>query len=541
MTDRRKPMPRQRISDESGAAMLISLLTILVATALSIAVLGSVVSQLGPAQFGMKNTRTAHAAEAGLDTALGRIRTAVSVDPADASKVIGDRRLLPCDAGTSRGRLNGQVAGSPGDLQYAVTITYFLEDPAPQNATWRTANALQCAASGGPAVTPVFAVVSSAGTGTGVGRAAGPTAASRTLETVYDLQVTNANVLGGLIHTYFDGDAATNDLCFDAGSDAPVEGASLTVQSCSPGSARQLFSWRPDYSIVLSVSQGNSSTLGMCITAPVGGGSATLRTCNGTFTQKWGYTDSGGFAGQLNYNPPASSSTTNFCLYTVTDNTAGSLVSAASSWCTGYNRRSTWRPEARAGAGRAGTTSGPVENIPMQWVNFAEFGRCYDVTNWTVTFSFMIAYPCKQEPTGYVGWNQTMVWTGTAGTQQLYTVQGSSGQSYGQSVAAGGARYCATAPTTNGGYVLMSVCDSAQVRQRWTVNRDTGSFATGYTVVDSYGRCMAVGAPNMTQGVALQQWSTIVSETCNGSSRQKWNAPPTLSPSGLRDTAELVD
>ena len=115
------------------------------------------------------------------------------------------------------------------------------------------------------------------------------------------------------------------------------------------------------------------------------------------------------------------------------------------------------------------------------------------------------------------------------------------GQTFGQATTTRGSRYCSTAPTANGGYVTMRICNSSEARQRWTVNRDTNSYASSYTVTDTYGRCMAIGAPNMGSGVALQQWSTIVSETCNASTRQKWNAPPSIADSGLRDTAELVD
>lgn len=527
---------RRPHQDDSGAALLISLLTILIATSLSVAVLGSVVSQLTPAQFGMKNTRTAHAAEAGLDTALGVIRTALSPSPQDNTTIVGDRRKLPCTAASS-GSLSGTVAGSSGNLTYVVQITYFDEDPAGKDSAWRTANALACTANG-PVQTPLYAVLSSTGSGTGTGPTGAAGIASRTLETVYNLSFTNRNVTGGLIHSYFDDNAATLDLCFDAGSATPPVGTSLLVQRCSPGSAQQMFSWRSDYSIVVSGTQGTPATE-RCVTAAATSGVryATLEACTGSYKQKWGYTDSGGFVGQLDYNPPGSTAATRYCLDIVSDNTPGSRVAAATDRCLGYNRRSTWRPEARVGAGNAGTVSGPVQDVPMQWVNYAEFGRCYDVTNWTVGYAFMIAYPCKQEPTGYVGWNQTMVWAGTAAGGQLYTYAGPSNQTYAQTRTTG-TRYCATAPVSAGGYVTMSVCAAGEPRQRWVVNRGTISYATSYTVTDSYGRCMSVGAPNMGSGVQLKQWSTIVSEACNASTRQKWNAPPRSEAPQLSNTAE---
>ena len=88
--------------------------------------------------------------------------------------------------------------------------------------------------------------------------------------------------------------------------------------------------------------------------------------------------------------------------------------------------------------------------------------------------------------------------------------------------------------------MLLTVCDTANPRHTWSVNRATGVYATAYTVVDGYGRCMSLGAPGATSG-ALAEWSTIVAETCDGSTRQKWNAPAWIGLSNIANTRETVD
>jgi hypothetical protein len=49
--------------------------------------------------------------------------------------------------------------------------------------------------------------------------------------------------------------------------------------------------------------------------------------------------------------------------------------------------------------------------------------------------------------------------------------------------------------------------------------------STAYTVVDSNGRCLSLGAPGTTSGY-LSAWSSIRADACDGSFKQKWNAPP---------------
>lgn len=529
---------------DDGAALLIALFTMLLAGVLSLAVLATVIGQVGPTQFGQKNVRTIHAAEAGIDVALGALRNASTVDPADASLVVGDRQQLPCTTGTKIGVVEGDVAGSPGELEFRTEIQYFSEDPAGQDEGWRTTNALSCTSTGGPVLTPNYAVITSEGLGADLPRSAA-TAGDRTIETIYDFQLTNANISGGLIARFDDGNSASLNLCFDAGSDNPAVGDPLLVKLCDPGAPAQLWSWGGDSTIALSVTQGTGLSLcvaGLGASDTVANVPLTLQACNGgDFKQKWGYTDNASFAARLR-NVNESSDTPEHCIYLPNDNVAGSTVRAGrgnpgcGSGSGNYNRVRTWRPDARVGAGKAGYIADNPANQQFQWVNFYEFGRCFDVTNWDPNYSFMIAFPCKQDVSGYVGWNQTLQWDDATG--HLHTYSGDTGWTFGYSRDQSRTQQCLLAPTTNGGRVLLSPCSVLEERHDWTVYRQRLTYAESWTIEDSNGRCLSIGLPGTTTG-DLRQWSTIISETCNGSARQKWNAPPDPGVTALRDTQEL--
>ncbi|MFC3687371.1 RICIN domain-containing protein [Aquipuribacter hungaricus] len=517
---------------DEGAAMMFVLVTMFIATSISLLLLGSIVSQVGPAQFAQKNVRTVHAAEAGLDVALGQVRAASATDPLDSTKVVGNRQGLPCIKNTKRGVLTGDLGTTPGALTYRVTIRYYATDPAGKDEAWRTANAMTCTTAGGPAITPRYALLQSEGAGAAVPRR-DVDAGDRTVETVYDFQLTNTNVAGGLIHNYFDGNTASLDLCWKAGSAVPTVGTRLTAAACTPSDANQRWTWRSDFTIALSRTLDPAWAGSKLCAAAVGltdPRQMQLQVCGAGFEQKWGYDDNGRFRARLN-----GTAYTSFCPVISQDNTSGSNLDASTAACNGSVRQTKWRPDASVGSGSVGNVTGTAADTQLQWVNYDEFGRCFDVSNWDVAVVSMIAYPCKQDPTSAVGWNQTLVWNGT--TKQLYTRQGSTGQTFN---AATGPRYCVRAPSTNFGYVTLRVCSTGSIpaNEIWQVNRKIeGNYADSYTVVDRFGRCMAVGPPNAAVYTA---WSSIVSATCDGSGRQKWNAPPLDGASTVRDTREVV-
>jgi Tfp pilus assembly protein PilX len=488
--------------DDDGVALLMSLFLIVVAAALSLAIGGLVLAAAKPTQFAKKNTRTVNAAQAGFDVALAQIRAArFTTDPNT-----GDSTKLPC------GPLSGSVSVNEGQLNYQVSIQYYLTDPAGKSATWRTANVLGCTSGSGPTKVPSYAVLSSAGTGAGIPNAA-VTDGNRTLESIYDFETTNANIPGGPIFLY------QKSLCMDAGSATPASGTVLKVQTCVTGLPQQQWAYRSDLTIALTSTLTSGS--GMCLDAVSANYTQVqLKSCSTARVQQWSFNDSAAFEGASTTRLGALSG---YCFEVMSPYGAGSNVQVYN-FCGGYDSKHTWRPDPAVGAGAAGASTN-------QLVNYQQFGRCLDVTNQTVTYAFLIAFPCKQAPSAqYITWNQKFAYN--TARQQYYTTTN-------------GSNYCLQSGTSSnlgasGSYVLTKKCSTSdsEASQRWTFTGETGNYTTSYNVIQAEsGLCMSLGPPGATTG-ALAQWSTIIVETCDGSLEQKWNAPPALANAILRDTHE---
>jgi len=504
----------RRAGDDEGMAILLVLMCIMVATALSVLALSMVLVQESPTFLQRKSNRAIEAAEAGLDAGLSQIRNATSANIINGNQVGGDRTKLPCSA------LTGQVGGEQGNLTYTVNFSYFSSNPARTTAAWRAANAMTCTPGSGTATTPTYALLVSAGNGAAI---PGNTsvAGNRALETVYAFKVTNTNISGGLVHTYPDGANGTLDLCFDAGSASPIAGAFLKVQPCVAGSTQQLFAYRTDLSLVLASTQTSAPGSGMCLQAPQPASSSpptymVFQPCvSGQPNQEWSFNDVAAFEGA---DSNGDGGLNGWCLAVQTDNSVGSKVILSQVCGAAYNRDSTWDPDSKVGAGAAGAST-------QQLVNYQEFGRCFDITSQNVNSPFMIDFPCKQAPPpGTIAFNQKFTYS--TSTQWLTSNNGSV--------------YCVTTANSNGGYVLMvNPCSTARADQKWVVNGDTGNYSTSWTIVDSNGRCLSLGPPGSSTA-PLNQWSTIVVQTCDGSLKQKWNAPPNLLPASQQDTRETT-
>jgi hypothetical protein len=490
MTQRRRAERRA----DGGAALLLVVLLIMIAAAMGLLVLAMVAAQSGPTIRERKLARTLHGAEAGINAAQSQIKAATTADTLGVMH--GDRSKLPC------GTIAGTVGGESGNIGYSVLVRYFATDPTNATSAWRTANALPCVSGYGPKQVPGYALMESQGTGDS---AAGVAAASgnRTLEAVYTIKVTNANVLGGLVKNMFGGTSGNLALCFDALSAAPAADAPVKVTTCDSASSSQRFAYQINFSLVLTATQTTSTPAGMCVTYDSAKPTLVMRACDGSTSQKWGF-DSG-----AHFRWPWSGGV---CMMIQTDNTSGSnLVANAATCSSGYGRQYTWEPEAKVGAGDAG----PAQN---QFVNYLEFGRCFDVTGQNVNATYLIDWPCKQDPTSSPAWNQQLTYDTVTG----HLVSNST--------------YCATSPATTGDYVVLKPCVTGQASQQWTLSGDTGLYATSYTVKDYLGRCMGLGAPN----ASLSQWSTIVPAVCDGSAGQKWNAPADLIDAATKNTRETT-
>lgn len=493
-----RPSPRHGADD--GVAILFVLVSLLVVGGLTVMLLGVLLSELGPTVYQRKTARSMAASQAGLQSGLAAIRAAASTSPGTGTT--GDRSKLPCP--TAADPLRGSISGlrDQGTISYAVQIRYYTVNPRGQTEEWRAANALACAPGSGTAVTPLYALLQALGEATTGG---GPLSewGKRSTELVYTFNRTDQAFLGGVIRTDIRATSDTN-LCWEAASVPAVAGTTVRLAPCSPGAEAQTWSYRPDYSIVLSQTQLATfpPTGGMCLSADgaataSGAWLLTLEPCvPGAWAQLWAYDDVGRFQGVTS----TKSSLSNRCISTrgVFSAGAGFVVEP----CGWPNHE--WDPTASVGAGAAGA---PTQQI----INYAEYGRCLDVTVFDVDYPWLINYPCKQDPTSGVGWNQRWVWD-SATTRQI---QSNTNRGL----------YCLTTPQATGGYVLTKPCSTNMPTQRWTMLGDTGNRSTSYTVLDRDGRCLSLGPPGSTAAF-VSAYSSIVVEVCDGSLEQKWNAPP---------------
>ncbi len=507
--------------DDEGAAMLITMMIMLLVASVSIGIAGAVLAERMPTLVQQKRTRTVNVAEAGLDVGLNRLRAAVN------SAGQGQLSKLPCTAASSA-TLTGSV-GSGQDTGYTVTIRYYDASPTDQTATWRSSNALGCVSSA-PAHVPAYALIQSTGSGSAVpGRSAGT--GNRSLEATYAFNTTNVNVLGGLIYDYTSGTGQ----CLAA--DSLAVGQNVRIQACNASDSRQTWSYTKDLFLQVISPAGEK----LCVSAPsTTAAEATLAACSTSdLTQIWSFNDSGRFVGTTdNVN------TNDFCLSVNTLPSGQTAASVATinkkivilNGCGGgYDTRSTFSPTAKVGAGKAGDST-------SQLVNYQFFGRCLDITGKNVSAGYEIGYPCKMAPSNTkIAWNQKFFWD--AATAKLCTDTANPTLT---SCAPGPSTYCLTAGTSgtvpSGTRVLLKPCSAGNTYQRWTRRFGTGTYTNSYNIVTrNDGLCMELNPDGAAEASAYdRQWGVVQVATCNGLLNQKWNAPANLVDSridGLRENA----
>lgn len=512
---------RAEAVDDRGAAMMTAIMLIFLTGALSILVLGIVVSQITPTQFARKNSQTVFAAEAGLNTALSQVRAAVSA-PDFTGAVYGNKSLLPCSA-------NGPVVAGATDLTYNVTVQYFKENPTGRDDAWRAANRMACTPGSGTLLQPTYALITAMGLADGVPGLA-TNAGDRKLSTVYQFQVTNNNVAGGLIYSF--GDA----YCLEAnGTTVGSTVKYIPKADCGDDDVHQLWLYESDYQIKLASSLlAGGGTAALCITGPPNTSSgtvdATLQLCIGSpSTSRWNQLWSWEGGAHWRGTNMTITGTSSYCLYSgVTSGSPAGRRLSIGAQCASDTATGSFNPDPRVGAGAASADT-------HQIVNYLEFGRCFDVTDETVTKPFMIVYPCKQDPvpgSPNLKWNHKWYYNeplpgqASAGPQAIYVLENNSTSR----------KYCLQAPAegANPAYVtLTSACSTTAANQQWTRSRDTGNYSTGYTFTDYKGRCIALGDKYNSA------WSKLVVASCTGGPEQKWNAPPDNVKASVGDYQEL--
>lgn len=489
------------VNPESGVALLSAVFFMILVAGLSIVLLSAILAQATPAFTAQKNTRTVYAAQAGLQSTLGIMRTATAA-PDNKGNIFGDVSKLPC---TVAGRVNADVDGT----SYQVAVSYFVEDPTSSDDAWRQANKIACTNGSGPVTPPLYAYIRSGGLGAAIPGNADATSGDRYLAAIYKFKVSNVNIEGGMVFN------ADKKVCLEAvTATAGSKILFVKAQTCV-GNDRQLWIYATDYTVKLASSVAAGAPL--CITGPVVDGQGTqdalLQPCKAPtdaarWNQLWSWTGDYSWRGQRQ----DISDYSNYCLSP--DAANGSDLTTkflkVRNGCYG-----TFAPSAAVGAGAASYWT-------HQIVNYKEFGRCADVTNEQVGYPFMIVYPCKQDPTGTgtkLKWNHKWYYfepdPGQTTRTQTVTIQYNNDP---------GQTSCFTAPAAGSGSTdTYFVGCNASAQQQWTRVGKTGDYASSYLFVDFLGRCLTADRTSLFNG----DYAKMRVNTCNGALDQKWNAPPT--------------
>ncbi|WP_309620347.1 hypothetical protein [Salinibacterium sp.] len=495
---------------DRGVAMLTAIFFMVIVAGLSVVLLSVTLSQQAPTNTAQKSTKTIYSAQAGLQAALGVIRTANGVRNT-AGEVLGAVEKLPCTMG-------GTVEGAGTGTSYQVDLNYFTVDPSGRDATWRAANKMSCTnGSGvvprdngtGELVKPTFAYIRAVGVGVTL-RGQAASVGNRTLSAVYKFKVNSENIAGGFMF------ANNGAYCLHAVS----ETAGSEIQYKPAGSCtdtdKELWTYSTDYRLKLSHTARNGS-LGLCITGPAVDGQATqnalLQPCKATndpdrWNQLWSWTNS--WEGQQKNigNGPS-----NYCL---TSGVGPNFSTGRAQVATGCSGTFNATPE--VGAGAAGKLTNEI-------VSYKEFGRCLDVTNGDIDYSFMIVYPCKQDATGTgtnLYWNHKWYYTEPPGGQDRLAGQQIT-VNYGDATPAN--NYCFQAAARGAvPDTIFARCTGA-ANQNWTRVSYTGDYDTSYLFVDFLGRCLTADSANSFVPYGYP-YSKVRTAACNGSLEQKWNAPP---------------
>lgn len=503
---------------DEGVAFLSVILLMTMVTFFAIVLLGLVLAQTTPTLLANKNSRTLVAAQAGIDAAVGQFRNATAPDI--SGQIMGDIHKLPCT-------VKGTVDGTGGATHYVTSIRYFTEDPDGQSESWREANALTCytgtGTNGGLRAVPSFAVMTSEGfddTATAMADRA-----DRIIEAQYTFQLTTIKVSGGLIMDANSAfclvatgltDSATTYIRYQPASSA----------DCATDSAYNLWSWRNDYMIHLTSSDADGKTP-LCITGRNTGSAnpskMRLKACTtGTKDpdgQRWSWTGDYTWRGQNANNDAYADS------YIVNQDAtvdAGDYLSVANT--------PTYRSLTPTGAVGKGNASKATDQV----VNQNLFGRCLDVTNEKINYSYLIAYPCKQDPSGKGGFSWNHKWRYTEPDEGVEWVST-------QIKVTPGSTYCLISTTATGlkgspyyeGYDKAfprfvkgtSTLDCSDTSTWWKRYGFSYDPTKSYTFQDKDGKCLSANGPMITEDGGAGTWTSIILATCDGSDGQKWNVP----------------
>jgi hypothetical protein len=507
--------------DDRGS-MTFAMLLIVVGVSLTALLSPTVLGQIQATRSEVQRGHALHAAQAGLDVALGHIR---AVGDSDGNGN-GTPKDLPC------GPFTGNVDPA-GNSSYTVHIYYLDDDPA---GSWYATDPIPCTSTGTHPIIPNYALL----VADGVDRPTGSStqAAHRSLKATYTFQSASANIPGGLIRVYKSYFMYISDLCLDAGSADPPAGTDLKVRNCVTGSAQQTFAYNPDLTLNLVSSKKPSQPLGMCVdvlTPRSSGKPVELNPCTATPAahQQWSYNGSANFRGTTD-----GVKTDNYC-FSVPMRSSGSSV-VLSNWCGQmWWSNTAFVPDPTVGPGASGAASGQLVN--------AGNGRCAEAPTW---FSWVLALagaPCNQlsnllnmfgiDLFGSQVWDLPNATNSAPATGRIETA--SSWGFFAPSLCL----QSVNNPWMGGQYVWTGFCGFSAQQQTWKVYRRTSDPLTSYTIRDYNNYCLTMTKKTGPSWDYLQynfmEVSKITVAQCDGSLEQKWNAPVSIAVGmGLKDYNE---
>jgi hypothetical protein len=540
-----KRLLRLRDGVDDRGSLALTMLLMIIGVGMTGLMASTVLTQITTTRYDIGRSLAMDAAQSGIDSALGQMRSL----PVDSS---GDAALtsLPCAAVTAGPDLTLAGSLSTGSTaSYTVNVYYLTSAPPPdvEPETWARSNRLGCAAGGGPSTVPMFALLASTGTAT---------TSKRTLVATYLFQSrTKANVPGGTIKVY----NSTQCMAAPQAVTDPIPlavGAPLGLAACASTDPRQIFTYQPTLQVELNGSEATTNfPNGACLSAAsIDHTQVTFQNCDYTkLTQIWSLNNRDNFEGTTDgvntdgkcFNvswatiPPTVvinnvlSNNPNKVTGTQGDGTDGTPCSGLSGDYTNYK---TFFPDPTAGTGAAGDAT-------RQLVNYDEFGRCLDVTSNNVNSSFLVVFPCKQSPNKVIQWNQ--VWflptvaTGSTTAQGRIYLKGSDGVT----------TYCLYSPgsTAIGQYVRITLCtlsSAIPANQLWTRRIFTGINQTSYRIESAYATtsptpyCLMPSPTDYWNQFTSMKISKLVLGTCDGTNLQKWNASPSILSSVVSDYRE---
>jgi hypothetical protein len=557
----------QRAAVEDRGSLPMALLVTLIGVSFGALLLPMLITQDRSTRLEVTRVHSLHAAQAGLDVALGLIRSATTVNPATPNAQ-GDSTKLPC--GPLAGQANALGTGV-GSGTYRVTVSYYATgNPAAHSgdAAWLASNAMVCVKGYGPydaasdSGIPGFALLTSSGTD---GPASNGSSQGRTLQTTYVFSATNSNLRGGII-PFVDG--YNPFLCLDAGL-APNSGTAVRVQTCpvdatQPVPLGQSWFYNTDLSIQLVQSVGTLlHPNGLCLTStmdwdPIGftrlGTAVRVTDCATSGNAPWYQQWRSGDLSHLKEGELPGFSLSNACitpmghlfgapvLPTLVTPGPGDVVQLQACGSVGLepfgHDYQVVTPTADVGTGAAGFATN-------QLAVSGNFSQCLDVPNGVPgSTNFLQIFPCKQALGQTSQSNQEfrpktpLAATPTKG--QWVTTFRILGIPIDD--------YYLTSPVVPGTTAYATITRSGLVdssptlaqRTQWTYTGAQDANGKDLPYRDRFTLKDFTGTNCLGPGPMVSQYRTVIVTACNGSIEQKWNADPNVQKAQVQNTIEVT-